>query len=89
MSTHLIGYDLDKPGQDYTDLEKAIKELGTWWHCLDSTWIVKSDLTDTQILNKLKVQIDSNDKLLVVTLTGSAAWINFEQACSDWLTTNL
>lgn len=37
----LVGYDLNRPHQDYGDLIDAIKALGTWWHCLDSTWIVK------------------------------------------------
>jgi hypothetical protein len=27
MSAYLVGYDLDKPGQDYSDLEKAIVYL--------------------------------------------------------------
>ena len=45
MGTLLIGYDLDKPDQDYSDLIAAIKKLGAWWHHLDSTWLVKSDLT--------------------------------------------
>ena len=44
MSTKLIAYDLNAPGQNYDDLIKAIKGLGAWWHHLDSTWLVKSDL---------------------------------------------
>jgi hypothetical protein len=36
MKTFLIGYDLNKTGQDYKDLIKAIKLLGAWWHHLDS-----------------------------------------------------
>jgi hypothetical protein len=41
MGTLLIGYDLDKPGQDYSNLVAEIKRLGAWWHNLDSTWLVK------------------------------------------------
>ena len=40
MATMLIGYDLNRPGQNYDDLFDEIKNLGTWWHCLDSTWLV-------------------------------------------------
>ena len=30
------------PGQNYESLIDAIKAIaGTWWHCLDSTWIIK------------------------------------------------
>ena len=43
MATYMIGYDLNRPGQDYPALIDAIKRLGTWWHHLDSTWIVVTD----------------------------------------------
>ena len=49
MKSYLIGYDLNKTGQDYKTLIEQIKELGSWWHHLDSTWIIKSDLTAVQI----------------------------------------
>ena len=44
----LISYDLNKPGQNYDKLYAKIKELRTWWHYLDSTWIVVSALTPSQ-----------------------------------------
>lgn len=40
MSIYLITYDLMAPGKDYNKLFDAIKKLGSWFHCLDSTWIV-------------------------------------------------
>ena len=43
MGTLLIGYDLDKPGQNYESLFVAIKTLGEWWHYLDSTWLVATN----------------------------------------------
>lgn len=89
MKSYLIGYDLNKTGQDYQTLISEIKKLGNWWHCLDSTWIIKSDLTPTQIVNKLKSYIDSNDELLVVNVTRDAAWIGFNKNCSEWLQNNL
>lgn len=91
MATYLIGYDLKRPGQNYSGLEKKIKALGTWWHCLDSTWIVKSDLTEVQIRDILagKNSVDWNDRLLVVALTEYAAWQGFDERCSSWLKNNL
>ena len=90
MANVLIGYDLNRPHQDYQDLIDAIKQLGSWWHCLDSTWIVMTSLTVVQVRDALKVHIDSNDELLVVPLVqGVGAWTGFNQQCSDWLTTNL
>ena len=89
MGTYLIGYDLNKPSQNYDELHEAIKSLGAWWHHLDSTWIGKHDGPSTTIRDYLKPYIDSNDELLVVKLTGEAAWTGFNQRGSDWLRENL
>ena len=90
MNSYLIGYDLNQTGQDYTDLVETIKNtFGTWWHHLDSTWIVKSDMTSEQIRDILRVRIDSNDELLVVKLVREAAWSGFNDRGSQWLLNNL
>lgn len=87
---YIIGYDLNRPHQDYPALIGAIQGLGLWWHCLDSTWIVKSNLTTTQIRDQLGGHIDANDELLVVDITGKAAsWKGFTKECADWLLANL
>lgn len=90
MKTYLIGYDLNKQGQDYTRLIDHIKEkFPTYWHHLDSTWIVKTDLTAVQIRNDIREFIDGNDELLVVKLDGEGAWAGINQKGSDWLKENL
>lgn len=90
MATYLIGYDLNKSGKDYAALIEAIKKVATnWWHCLDSTWIIKHDGPAVSIRDALSPHIDSNDELLVVKLTGEGAWIGFDKQCSDWLLNNL
>ncbi|PLX08371.1 MAG: SinR family protein [Marinilabiliales bacterium] len=87
--SYLIGYDLNKTGQDYATLIEEIKKIGNWWHCLDSTFIVKSTSTAALIRDHLGEFIDSNDELLVVCLTGEGAWTGFSKECSDWLNNNL
>lgn len=91
MASYMIGYDLNKPVQNYNDLIDAIKKVGTnWWHCLDSTWIVKTDKTAAQIRDELTPHIDhQNDELLVARLSGEGAWIGFDSKCSTWLKDNL
>lgn len=85
MATHLIGYDLNK-NKDYTELIAAIKTLGPWWHHLDSTWVVKTNLTAKQVRDALGPHIDGDDELLVVDVTGRArAWKGFSKRGSDWL----
>lgn len=89
MANYLIGYDLDKPDQDYKDLIDAIKKIGNWWHCLDSTWIVQSEMSATALRDTLTAHIGNSDKLLVTTLSGTAAWFGFNDNCSSWLKDNL
>lgn len=70
---YLISYDLDKPGQDYPRLIKELERLGAL-RILYSEWIFRSTSTAVEIRDHLRSFIDSNDMLLVVALTGEAAW---------------
>lgn len=87
MKTYLIGYDLNKPGKDYTRLIQAIKDaFPTRWHELDSTWVVKTNLTAVQIRDRLKPPlIDNTDELLVVRLGGEWATSGVGQVGLTWL----
>lgn len=86
----MISYDLSKPGQDYSDLHDAIKGLGPpWWHHLESTWIVVTDMGTTEIANALTPYLNSNDKLLVTTLTGAWTSWGLSDDANDWLHNNL
>jgi hypothetical protein len=86
----MIGYDLNKSDKDYEHLINKIKEtFGTWWHHLDSTWIVKSNLTAVQIRDMLQPFIDNNDELLVASLDGVSAWTGFDETGSQWLKNNI
>jgi hypothetical protein len=76
MSAYLISYDLDKPGKDYTSIINAIKNMGGV-KCLFSEWFaVTTHLNAKQIFDKLAPFIDSNDRLLIVGLSGEAHWYN-------------
>lgn len=89
MRTYLITYDLNKPGQNYSKLFEAIKELGAWANYLSSTWIVKTNLSATQIRDRLNPPvIDQNDGLLVVRLQGDwASWLTAD--ANEWLQNNI
>jgi hypothetical protein len=91
MAVYMIGYDLNRPGQDYKDLIDAIKAVANgWWHCLDSTWLINSTQSASSIRNTLQPHIDKSDELLVSEITkGNSAWTGFDQQCSDWLKNNL
>lgn len=51
--SYLISYDLNSPGKNYAQLYAAIQKLGSWWHCLDSTWIVAHPGPASDIRDKL------------------------------------
>lgn len=89
MVAQLITYDLRQPGRDYTSLFTEIQSLGNWWHCLESVWIVKTNLSSAQVRDRLARCLDSNDKLLVVKLAGDWATRGLDKDCNDWLQSNL
>lgn len=89
MPAYIIGYDLNSPGQDYKDLIAAIKSYGTYWHHLDSTWVVVTDRTAAQIRDHLSPFLDQGDELLVVKSGVESSWKGFNDAGSKWLYDNL
>ncbi|MCC8555460.1 hypothetical protein [Xanthomonas hortorum] len=91
MAIYMIGYDLNRQGQNYSGLIEKIKEIANgYWHHLDSTWLISHAGSAAVIRDALKPFIDSNDELLVVKLAqGDAAWSGFNTAGSDWLRNNL
>jgi hypothetical protein len=75
LATLLIGYDLNRPGQRYGELYDRIKSLGTsWWHHLDSTWIVTNAPSPQQAHDALSRHRDASDELPVVDVTGRRRW---------------
>lgn len=91
MATLLVGYDLNKPGQNYEGLIERLKNVGTnWWHHLDSTWLIKTTMSTVELRDDLARFIDSGDELFVVDVTArAAAWIGFNERGSQWLKDNL
>ena len=73
----LVTYDLNKPGQDYPDLYDAIKNCSSsWWHFLDSTWLIDTNLSTSQVSDQLRKEIDKNDSLLVIRVHGDyTGWL--------------
>jgi len=80
----LISYDLNRPGQNYTSLHEEIKKAETWWHHLESVWIIETDLTPQQWYNRLAPHIDRSDNLIVFEIGRNYfGWA--PQEAWDWL----
>lgn len=86
--SYIITYDLNKVGQNYKNLEDAIKSYGTWAKITTTTYIISTSDTSAEIRNKLQKHIDANDELFVGKLTGEAAWFGLNKH-SNWLKQNL
>lgn len=89
MRLLLIGYDLNKPLQNYASLIVAIKTYGSWWHHLDSTWLVRTTTSAEDARKALRAHIDDSDELLVIDVTGDAfAWAGFSAEAGKWIVQN-
>ena len=78
MHTHIVSYDLNKPGQNYPAIVTRLEQLGAK-RILYSQWMLKSTMTAEQLRDDLKRQIDVNDRLLVTDITNAPmAWFNLQ-----------
>jgi hypothetical protein len=90
MNTILVGYDLNKPGKNYDALIAKLKTYPSWWHHLDSTWLLKTAQTATAVRDTLRPLIDATDELLVINVTGDGgAWAGIDAKGSQWLKDNI
>lgn len=89
MSVYLVSYDLNRPGQDYGSLWKAIQSYPGSCHAMESQWFIRSDKSVDEICRHLRGFIDKNDFLFVseVTPGHQAGWLADDVAA--WLKTSL
>ena len=84
---HYIALEL--PGLRLPDetgkLQNAIKELGDAYQFQKHAWIVESELTNTQISEKVVAVLRPTDKLLVMRIHKDWVAANVPQAELDWL----
>lgn len=82
MAVYMIGYDLNNSGKDYEDVYKAIKDSsdGTWCHYWDSTWLIRTQLTVSQVNDNIKKYLDSDDRLIVIeVINNKQGWLTQKQ----------
>jgi len=87
MSKYLVTYDLvgtSETSEDYKRLIKKIKSYPDWGKVQKSVWLIKSSNTATAVRDDLWSYMDSNDRLFIIKVTGTAAWRN--EICErSWL----
>lgn len=82
---YLVSYDLNNPGKDYQSLYTELKKAKSWWHYLDSTWIISTSETVESWHKRIRNVIDSNDHFIIVDLTGKTrnGWL--PEKAWDWI----
>lgn len=79
----IVSYDLDA-ATNHAPLFEALKQQGTWWHYLTSTWLISTTKTPEQVYNALVPSMVQSDRILVFEL-GKAynGWLPRE--AWDWI----
>ncbi len=77
---YLITYDLNRPGQEYEELYEELRNSSTWWHYLDSTWLIVTQESINELNDRIKNTIDENDRFLIFDITGMdyQGWLSEE-----------
>lgn len=88
MGVLLITYDLKQPVQNYTKLYNTIKTAQTWWHYLDSTWLIVTNESPEHWYRNLKPAINKNDGILIIEVKSNYyGWLSKE--AWDWIQKNI
>lgn len=87
MKCYIISYDL-VGFRNYEAIHNAIKSYGSWAKVTESTWVIMTYQSSTQIRDYLIKFMHYNDKILVMKGGGEAAWNN-AMADNNWLMENL
>lgn len=88
MYSYIITYDLLKAGQDYTSIHEYLQSLD-FARPTESTYIIKTEKTLTQLFNDLSYLFDSNDHFFIAELTQSL-WVGRTVTeVFEWLNNNL
>lgn len=84
---YLITYDKNVLLKDYTPLRNAIKQSSiAWWHHMNNTWLITTNLNAHQIYNNLYEHISPQDRLLIIQIKRGAdyqGWLN--QEAWEWI----
>lgn len=82
MTVYMITYDLNVTGQKYNEVIQAIKDSSlaycSYWK---SSWLIKSNLSLNQIMEKIEPNLDNNDYLICIEVKENyQGWLEEE----DW-----
>ena len=90
MRTFLVTYDLRGAAKDYDGLYEAIKSCGSWWHHLESVWIITTRLSADGVFERIGPHLTANARCLVVQIHPEDRRQGWLPALAwDWLNENV
>lgn len=84
-SFYIIAYDLHPPGQNYKQVEEKINQLEETCKILNTTWIVKTNLTTKEIKKHLLGAYDANDKIFIARIDLPLSAWHLDPEDSRWI----
>lgn len=88
-NSKIISYDLCNSGKNYEALYEKIHSYEFWAQITESTYFISTSSNCTSVRDNLYSVLDSDDKLFVADLTGTAAWQGLPSNVSEYLKKNL
>jgi hypothetical protein len=85
MKVLLITYDLKDKFIDYSKLFDILKTAPSWWHYIESTWLIATDEPPELWFSKIKNAIGKDDNLFIVEIKGSQRQGWLSQDAWDWI----
>lgn len=87
----MIACQVGTGGEDRLDAIASQMDAlaGEAWQCMETCWILLTDLTVAEVRNVLRRHLATDDRLLVALLNDYACWHGFEPLQRDWLLARL
>ena len=86
----LITYDLQTPAPNYDEIIRIIKEdcASAWCKYWESSFLITSSMTPTEIMDKLTPLLGKGDRFLVIEVANNKnGWLTKTQW--DWINANI
>lgn len=87
-TVYCVSYDLKKPHQDYSALFSELKASSSWWHYLDSTWLIATLESADQLCDRLRKHMHADDNLLAIEVESDySGWL--PEKAWQWIKNNV
>lgn len=89
MAIYSVSYDLNTPGKKYEELYDKLRSFNGYNHIMDSTWLVCSDQSASDVFDIIKSVIDKNDNVFISKVNPNeySGWLS--QKKWDWIKRNI